>query len=103
MNWIQEILCEPSVVQTVIVLATVSAVGIYLGKIKIFGISLGVTFVFFAGIVASHFGVRVNRDMLAFAQNFGLMVFIYTLGLQVGPGFLGSRPSCRLIRKTRKV
>ncbi len=90
MNWIQEILCEPSVVQTVIVLATVSAVGIYLGKIKIFGISLGVTFVFFAGIVASHFGVRVNRDMLAFAQNFGLMVFIYTLGLQVGPGFLSS-------------
>lgn len=71
-------------------LATVSAVGIYLGKIKIFGISLGVTFVFFAGIVASHFGVRVNRDMLAFAQNFGLMVFIYTLGLQVGPGFLSS-------------
>ena len=90
MNWLQEILCQPSVIQTVIVLAIVSAVGVYLGKIKIFGISLGVTFVFFAGIVASHFGVRVNSDMLAFAQNFGLIIFIYTLGLQVGPGFFSS-------------
>ena len=75
MNWIQEILFQPSVIQTVIVLAVVSAVGVYLGRLKIFGISLGVTFVFFAGIVASHFGVRVNKDMLAFAQNFGLIIF----------------------------
>ena len=90
MNWIQEILFQPSVIQTVIVLAVVSAVGVYLGRLKIFGISLGVTFVFFAGIVASHFGVRVNKDMLAFAQNFGLIIFIYTLGLQVGPGFFSS-------------
>lgn len=90
MNWLQEILCQPSVIQTVIVLAVVSAAGVYLGKIRIFGISLGVTFVFFAGIVASHFGVRVNSDMLAFAQNFGLIIFIYTLGLQVGPGFFSS-------------
>ena len=56
MNWIQEILCQPSVIQTVIVLSVVSAAGVYLGKLKFFGISLGVTFVFFTGIVASHFG-----------------------------------------------
>ena len=90
MEWIHDILFQPSVIQTVIVLAVVSAVGVYLGRIRIFGISLGVTFVFFAGIVASHFGVRVNSDMLAFAQNFGLIIFIYTLGLQVGPGFFSS-------------
>ena len=90
MNWIQEILCQPSVIQTVIVLSVVSAAGVYLGKLKFFGISLGVTFVFFTGIVASHFGVKVNHDMLAFAQNFGLILFIYTLGLQVGPGFFSS-------------
>ena len=90
MNWLQEILCQPSVIQTVIVISAVSALGVYLGKIKFFGISLGITFVFFSGILASHFGVKVNKDMLAFAQNFGLIIFIYTLGLQVGPGFFSS-------------
>ena len=90
MNWIQEILFQPSALQTVIVLATVSAIGVYLGRLKLCGISLGVTFVFFAGIIAGHFGVTLNKDMLSFAQNFGLIVFIYTLGLQVGPGFFSS-------------
>ncbi|MBO8455007.1 MAG: putative transporter [Bacteroidetes bacterium] len=90
MNWLHEILCQPSVIQTVIVISAVSALGVYLGKIKFFGISLGITFVFFSGILASHFGVKVNKDMLAFAQNFGLIIFIYTLGLQVGPGFFSS-------------
>ena len=90
MEFIQEILFEPSVIQAVIVLSIVCAIGLYLGKVKIFGISLGVTFVFFTGILAGHFGLKINSDMLAFAQNFGLIIFVYTLGLQVGPGFFPS-------------
>ncbi len=68
----------------------VAAIGLCLGKIKIFGISLGITFVFFTGIIAGHFGITINRDMMTFAQNFGLILFVYTLGLQVGPGFFSS-------------
>lgn len=77
-------------IQAVLILSVVSAVGVYLGKIKFFGISLGVTFVFFAGILAGHLGIEVNKDMLNFAQNFGLILFVYALGLQVGPGFFSS-------------
>ena len=77
-------------IQAVLILSVVSAVGVYLGKIKFFGVSLGVTFVFFAGILAGHLGIEVNRDMLNFAQNFGLILFVYALGLQVGPGFFSS-------------
>lgn len=77
-------------IQAVLILSVVSAVGVYLGKIKFFGVSLGVTFVFFAGILAGHLGIEVNKDMLNFAQNFGLIIFVYTLGLQVGPGFFSS-------------
>lgn len=86
----KELLLEPTVIQAVIVISIVCAIGLYLGKIKFFGISLGVTFVFFAGIMAGHFGLRLNADMLDFAQNFGLIIFVYTLGLQVGPGFFSS-------------
>lgn len=77
-------------IQAVLILSVVSAVGVYLGKIKFFGVSLGVTFVFFTGILAGHLGIEVNKDMLNFAQNFGLIIFVYTLGLQVGPGFFSS-------------
>lgn len=90
MNWLLETITEPSMIQAVLILSVVSAVGVYLGKIKFFGVSLGVTFVFFAGILAGHLGIEVNRDMLNFAQNFGLIIFVYTLGLQVGPGFFSS-------------
>lgn len=72
------------------ILSLVSASGLALGKIKIFGVSLGVTFVFFAGIIAGHFGIHIDPKMLALAQNFGLIVYIYALGLQVGPGFFSS-------------
>ena len=88
MNWLLETLAEPSMIQAVAVISIVAAVGVYLGRLKIFGISLGITFVFFAGIMAGHLGITVNKDMLNFAQNFGLIVFVYTLGLQVGPWFL---------------
>lgn len=90
MNWLQEAFLEPTMVQAVIIISLVSAFGLYLGRIKIFGISLGITFVFFAGILAGHLGIVVNKDMLYFAQSFGLILFVYALGLQVGPGFFSS-------------
>lgn len=90
MHWLVELFMQPSTIQTLLVLAVIAATGLALGKIKIYGISLGVTFVFFAGILAGHMGIEVNRDMLAFAQNAGLVIFVYTLGLQVGPGFFAS-------------
>ena len=90
MNWLQEAFLEPTMEQAVIIISLVSALGLYLGRIKIFGISLGITFVFFAGILAGHLGIVVNKDMLYFAQSFGLILFVYALGLQVGPGFFSS-------------
>lgn len=90
MNWLQEAFLESTMVQAVIIISLVSALGLYLGRIKIFGISLGITFVFFAGIFAGHLGIVVNKDMLYFAQSFGLILFVYALGLQVGPGFFSS-------------
>lgn len=90
MDWLINAFLEPSMIQTVILISLVAAVGLSLGKIKIFGISLGITFVFFAGILAGHFGLAINKDMLSFAQNFGLIIFVYSLGLQVGPGFFSS-------------
>ena len=76
--------------QAVLVISIICASGLALGNIKIFGISLGVTFVFFAGIVAGHFGVSIDPHMLTLAQNFGLILYIYVLGLQVGPGLFSS-------------
>ncbi len=90
MNWLQETFLQPTLVQAIVVICIVSALGTYLGRIKFFGVSLGVTFVFFVGILAGHLGIKVNKDMLSFAQNFGLIIFVYTLGLQVGPGFFSS-------------
>ena len=81
---------KPTVIQAIVVISMVSAIGLSLGRIKIFGISLGITFVFFTGIVAGHFGIVLNEDVLVFAQNFGLILFVYTLGLQVGPSFFSS-------------
>ena len=76
--------------QAVMILSLICASGLALGKIKIFGVSLGVTFVFFAGIIAGHFGISINPEMLSLAQNFGLILYIYSLGVQVGPGFFSS-------------
>ena len=72
------------------VLSVICAAGTALGNIKIFGVSLGVTFVFFTGIIAGHFGLTIDPDLLALAQNFGLILYIYSLGVQVGPGFFSS-------------
>ena len=90
MNWLYELFTEHTFIQAVMILSIICAAGLALGKIKIKGISLGVTFVFFAGIIAGHFGIKINPEMLAIAQNFGLILYIYALGLQVGPGFFSS-------------
>ena len=79
-----------SVAHIALLYAVVIAVGVYLGKIKICGISLGVTFVLFAGIVAGHFGFTAPTDILTFIQDFGLILFVFMIGLQVGPGFFES-------------
>lgn len=90
MNWLVEAFTEPGALQTIVMLSMVAAIGLRLGKLKLFGISLGITFVFFVGIVVGHFGIVLDRDMLTLSQNFGLILFVYTLGLQVGPGFFSS-------------
>ena len=90
MNWFIELFKEPTFTQAILVLSLICATGLALGKIKIFGVSLGVTFVFFAGIFAGHFGVTIQPEMLTIAQNFGLIIYIYSLGMQVGPGFFSS-------------
>ncbi len=90
MNWLIDIFTEQTYTQAILIISLICAVGIGLGNIKVFGISLGVIFVFFIGIIAGHFGLAVNPDMLTIIQNFGLILFIYALGVQVGPGFFAS-------------
>lgn len=79
-----------SVAHIVLLYASVIAVGVLLGKVKVAGISLGVTFVLFAGIVAGHIGFTAPVSLLTFIQDFGLILFVFCIGLQVGPGFFES-------------
>ncbi len=90
MEWFNELLWGEGVAHTVLLFAFVIALGITLGKIKIFGISLGITFVLFAGILVGHFGFTMNHEVLHFMKEFGLILFVYSVGLQVGPGFFSS-------------
>ena len=90
MDWLYSLFVEHSALQAVVVLSLISAIGLGLGKIHVCGISLGVTFVFFAGIIAGHFGLSIDPQMLNYAESFGLVIFVYALGLQVGPGFFSS-------------
>lgn len=90
MDWLRELFIDHSVIQAVVVVSLITAMGLVLGKVKILGISLGVTFVFFIGILAGHLGLSIDPQMLNYAESFGLILFVYALGLQVGPGFFGS-------------
>ncbi len=90
MEWIYNLFFEPSAIQAVVVMSLIISTGLALGKIHICGISLGVTFVFFMGILAGHLGFSVDPQMLTYAESFGLVLFVYALGLQVGPGFFSS-------------
>ena len=90
MNWITDLFTTQTPLQAVVVISMIIAVGLGLGKIRLGGISLGVAFVFFTGILAGHLGFAIDPAMLAYAQSFGLVLFVYELGLKVGPGFFSS-------------
>ncbi|MDO4320014.1 MAG: putative transporter [Bacteroidales bacterium] len=90
MSWLESLFFEHTPLQAVIVMSIIIAAGLGLGKLKIGGISLGVTFVFFMGILAGHLGLSIDPAMLSYAQSFGLVLFVYELGLKVGPGFFSS-------------
>lgn len=90
MDWLYSLFVEHSALQAVIVLSLISAIGLGLGRVRVCGISLGVTFVFFTGILSGHFGLSIDPQMLNYAESFGLVLFVYALGLQVGPGFFSS-------------
>ena len=91
MEWLEDLFWNPSSVAHIVFLyAFVIALGVYLGKVKIFGVSLGVTFVLFAGIVVGHFGFTGDTHILHFIRDFGLILFVFCIGLQVGPSFFSS-------------
>ena len=92
MGWITELLGpgNTSIASTMVLYSFVIAAGIYIGKLKVCGVSLGVTFVLFVGILMGHFGYTVDANVLKFVREFGLILFIFAIGLQVGPGFFSS-------------
>ena len=92
MEFLQELLWpgNTSLASTLVLLSFVIAAGIYLGKIRFWGVSLGVTFVLFVGILMGHFGYEIQPEVLKFVREFGLILFIFAIGLQVGPGFFSS-------------
>lgn len=92
MDFISDLLMpgNMSIASTLVLYSFVIAAGIYIGKLRIFGVSLGVTFVLFVGILMGHFGYIVDNDVLKFVREFGLILFIFSIGLQVGPGFFSS-------------
>lgn len=90
MEWFTDLFFEHSALQAVIILSLITAIGLGFGKLHLFGVSLGVTFVFFIGILAGHLGFSIDPQMLIYAESFGLVLFVYSLGLQVGPGFFSS-------------
>ena len=90
MYWLNQLLTQHTAVQAVIILSIICSLGLALGKLRIWGISLGVAFVFFVGILAGHLGLTIDATMLNYAESFGLVIFVYALGLQVGPGFFSS-------------
>ena len=91
MDWLQSLFTDVnSIAHIVLLYSFVIAIGVLLGKIKFFGVSLGVTFVLFAGIVCGHFGFTGNTQILNFIQDFGLILFVFCIGLQVGPSFFTS-------------
>ena len=89
-HWLQQLFTEPSIAQSVIIYGLVIAAGIWLGRIRIAGISLGITWVLFSGLIISYTGVEVEKSTEHFIKEFGLILFVYSIGLQVGPGFWAS-------------
>jgi putative transport protein len=90
MNFINELFFGTGIAHSVFIISIIVAIGVYLGKIKIFGISLGVTWVLFIGILFGHLGFIVDEHIISFVKEFGLILFVYFVGLQVGPNFFSS-------------
>ena len=90
MDWLYSLFLGNGIAHSVLTFALVITFGILLGKVKIKGVSLGITWILFVGIIASHFGMTVDPDVRNFVQEFGLILFVFSIGLQVGPGFFSS-------------
>lgn len=90
MNWINDLLWGEGIGHSILLLSFVIALGIQLGKIKVCGVSLGITWVLFVGIILGHFGFMINHNVIHFFKEFGLILFVYSVGMQVGPGFFSS-------------
>ena len=90
MEWLHTLFFGSGIAHAVLTFALVITIGILLGKVKIGGISLGITWILFVGIVLSHFGMTVDGEVRHFVQEFGLILFVYSIGLQVGPSFFSS-------------
>ena len=90
MQWLTDLFFSHTALQAVIIISIIIAIGLALGKIRVWGISLGVTFVFFACILAGHIGLSIDPTILHYTENLGLVLFVYELGLKVGPGFFSS-------------
>ncbi len=89
-DWLISLFTENGVAHTILLYSFVIALGVWVGKVKFFGVSLGVTFVLFVGILVGHLGFNANAELMHFIREFGLILFIYSIGLQVGPGFFSS-------------
>lgn len=90
MDWLNELIFGTGIAHSMLVFALVISIGIILGRIKIFGVSLGITWILFVGIIFGHFGLNIDPTILHFMKEFGLILFIYSIGMQVGPSFFSS-------------
>ncbi|MFI3281226.1 MAG: putative transporter [Rikenellaceae bacterium] len=93
MDFFRTIFFDHSPFQAIVVISMIAAIGVICSRLKIFGASLGVTFIFFVGILAGHIGFTIDPVILSYAQSLGLVIFVYSLGLQVGPGFFAAMRS----------
>lgn len=90
MDWLLDLFTKDSVAHAVLIYGLVIGIGVMLGKVKVYNVSLGITWVLFVGIFASHFHLLINKEVQDFVREFGLILFVYSIGLQVGPGFVSS-------------
>lgn len=90
MNWLNDLIFGNTVAHTILIYSIIIVTGVWLGKIKVYGISLGITFVLFAGIAAGHLGLTTDHAVIDFIKDFGLILFVFSIGLMVGPGFFSS-------------
>ena len=90
MDWLGNLFFGAGIAHSILVFALVITLGVLLGRVKVAGISLGVTWILFVGIIASHFGMCIEAHVLHFFKEFGLVLFVFSIGLQVGPSFFSS-------------